>query len=228
LKLLIFTPFWQRPEITRIYIAGISRLAKLQDFDIQVFAIVSPEDETENKDLLNEAGYIVYEYKNFPLGEKKNAGIKEALKYDFDYLMELNSDDVVKDDLLKLYKKDMENKIPFLAITNFVFVNSATGEIKEIRGRTIYGIGRAYRKDILFEMWPADLNRGMDNWSEFNLQQKGFIPKKHTTERPLALDIKSDVNIWSYDEVKGNPTDREIALEGLSQEEKELIDVLKL
>ena len=188
---------------------------------------MSPEDDSENKALLKEAGYIIYEYKNEPLGEKKNAGIKEALKLDFDYLVEINSDDVVKDSLLYLYKKDMEKGLPFLGVINFAFLNSKNGECKHMNGRTLYGIGRAYRKDILFEMWPNELNRGMDNWSEFNLQQKGILPKTYRTESPLGIDIKSDNNIWKWDEVKGEEIDRDVVLDGLSDKEIELINVLK-
>ena len=48
------------------------------------------------------------------LGAKKNAGLKEAIKIDFDYLLEMNSDDVIFDELLELY--ETYDGIPFFRI----------------------------------------------------------------------------------------------------------------
>jgi hypothetical protein len=188
-------------------------------------------------------------FENQPLGAKKNHGLKEALKLDWDYLIEINSDDVIKNELLDIYDTLTDD---YLALRNFCFLDSKTLELRQIESNTAYGIARRYSRkavesckvakvkvkktcisgsgaliegsekdikpyiakdlekagyvEILNEgvrMWNDEASAGMDNFSNLRLMENGFKCKQVFTDEPLAVDIKSDVNIWKFNPEAG-------------------------
>lgn len=146
MKILVLTPVWKRPEITEAYCLGLLRLKK---HNVSALCILSEEDPTYNRKLMEKYNidYVLHENK---LGAKKNYGLREALKRDFDYLMELNSDDIIKDELIETYLDLMEQGVPFIGLGNFAFYNAETGESKHKKTcSTLFGIARAYKKDAL-------------------------------------------------------------------------------
>lgn len=52
-----------------------------------------------------------------------------------------------------------------------------------------------------FTLWKSDQIRGMDSESEINLVLNNYMPVVVKTNRPLITDIKSDVNIWKFDDL---------------------------
>ena len=49
------------------------------------------------------------------------------------------------------------------------------------------------------QMWADDISRTLDFDSEFFLNTKGITVQRIHSDEVLVLDIKSDVNIWSFD-----------------------------
>src|SRR5688500_10590245 len=101
MKLLIYTAVWQRPEITEICFMGIKRLQKIHKFYISDFAVISEDSMLR---LCNKYGVDWCMHENLRLGSKKNYGVKQALKKDFDYMIEIDSDDLLKNEVLTTYK----------------------------------------------------------------------------------------------------------------------------
>src|SRR6478752_4031551 len=96
-RLLVFLAVWKRPEITEICFMGIDRLRKTGLFPIEAFAVISEESMIPLCEKYN-IDYCFY--KNEPLGEKKNFGLTEAYKKEWDYLVEIGSDDLLKNEYL--------------------------------------------------------------------------------------------------------------------------------
>ena len=219
---------------------GLDRL-RLHRANIEVLAIIS-EDSYKARCNSHNVDYTFFE--NQPLGAKKNHGLKVALERDWDYLLELNSDDVIKNELLDIYDTMDDD---FEALRNFCFLDSKTLEARQVESKTAYGIGRRYsrkaveackvakvkvktscisgggalaegiEKDVKpyiakdlekagyatiinegVRMWNDEASAGMDNFSNIRLEDNGFKCKQIFTEEPLAVDIKSDINIWKW------------------------------
>lgn len=223
-KTLIFSPVWLRPAITRIFCAGIDRVRS--NFDVDVLCVVSPEDRTENRDILDAYGIKYVEFTNEYLGAKKNFGLRKCFELDWDYLMELNSDNVIKNELMQSYQ---DRDGDFLGCGHFAFFDTTTGRCKsykyrsEYTYRTCFGIARRYSRKALENvvLWPKTAQKGMDNHSEYVLAQKGIKPEIVMFHNPVAYDIKSEVNIWNFDSVRGHECDPDFS--GLNNEEIELI-----
>lgn len=222
-KLLIYLAVWRRPYITEICFRGIERLKKHTGFSIEVLAVISEESMIplcEKYDVR----WIMHE--NNPLGAKKNAGLQEARKIEFDYLMEIGSDTLILNDLLDMYT-DLD--IPFVGVGECAFIDSDTLACRYINSRTTYGGGRMIRRDVLeqmdFKLWDDKLNRGLDNNSIFRCSLKGIKHRQfYATGFPMVIDLKSDENIWPFNYCTGREFDATRILEKLSGPEIEMIN----
>lgn len=232
MKIVLYLAVWQRPEITEICFMGLQRLMKRTDFEVSAFAVISEESMIP---LCEKYGVDYCMFNNFPLGEKKNNGLNEVMKRDFDYLIELGSDDLIKDEVLVAYKPYFGVR-DFLSLTSVCFIDSETGNCKATEPRTFFGLGRAIskaglhkaaiRKDGKYRLWRSYLNKGLDNDSAFRLAFSGVLEKRVRTTDPIVIDIKSAVNIHGFDKIEGFDYPLEKALEGLSENEINAIQCL--
>jgi hypothetical protein len=239
-RILILIPVWKRPEITELCFSGLDRLRKHRP-DLTVLTIISEEDY-EARCKAHNIAYTFFE--NSPLGRKKNHGLNEALKLEWDYLIEINSDDLIKNELLDIYDT-MEDH--YLALRNFCFLDSVTLGCRQFESKTAYGIGRRYSREAVlscrmieaevlqtcmsesgilvagqkadiypehaedlerakyikitgesYKMWKDEATAGMDNHSNARRENRGYQCKQVFTDEPLAVDIKSGINIWAY------------------------------
>lgn len=222
MKLLIYTAVWRRPEITEICFMGIKRLQKVPGFDISAFAVIS---EVEMIPLCEKYGVDWCLTANHPLGAKKNYGVRQALRKDFDYMIEIGSDDILKNEILEAYQWDM----PVLGLDSAVHLNTKTGDCRVLRSMSsLFGGGRALRRDVLEagDIWHNNKSLGLDKNSHFNISRRGFLGKRVKTEGPLIVDLKSELNIWRYNPLVGKKYPLSGALNGLSEEEINAIQCL--
>lgn len=200
MKLLIYTAVWKRPEITEICFMGIKRLQKVSGFDISALAVIS---EVDMIPLCEKYGIEWCMTANNPLGAKKNYGLSQSKDKDFDFLIEIGSDDLILDDLLYDYRKF--KKYDFFGVCDAAYINAENLECRRLQTEAVYGAGRAISKNLLekmgYKLW-SNRNRGMDKNSVMSIYNAGFkywqIPPH---EYPLVVDIKSSVNIWSFNAV---------------------------
>ncbi len=273
MRLLIFLAVWKRPEITEICFMGINRLRKNSRLPIEAFAVISEESMIP---LCRKYKIRYTFYKNNPLGEKKNAGLTEAMKIRWDYLIEIGSDDLLKDELLELYA-DYFGKYEMFGTKDSVIINSVDGKCRRLQSDTVYGLGRCISRQTLekhcygvdclvlegvmargrttakgqtgfflieqakeleglgrvkitgkprYKLWKDELNKALDNSSNYFMLQMGIGSKAVPTNKPLCIDIKGKENIWPFSESIGTVYALDKALQGLSQEEQSAIFAL--
>lgn len=222
-KLLFFLAVWKRPEITEICFLGLNRLRRQPDYDINVLAVISEESMIP---LCEKYGVNWVMHENLPLGKKKNYGLQQALNFEWDYLIEIGSDDLLKNEVLNLYAPHFGHR-PVLALDQFVFLNTEDGACRRVM-KSNYGIGRAMSRHVIEsgKLWRDDLNSGLDNNSTFKLAQMGFGEVRIKSDEPLAIDLKSETNLWEFNYLNGMPYPLEEALKGLSEEEVNAIQSL--
>lgn len=222
MKLMMFVPLWKRPEITEICFMGIERLRKAGVHGVDAFAVISEEEMIPVCDKYK-VHHVMHE--NQPLGAKKNYGLREALKLDWDYLVEIGSDDLIKTEYLTLFPWDRD----LMSLMDAVWLDSKTGRARRIKDRTgKFGAGRALSRkvcDQITPMWHDRKFNGLDGDSMFRMGRAGFLGQAFESPKPLVIDIKSEVNIWEYHNV-GHPYTLEEVLDGLSEQEQNAIRCL--
>jgi len=91
-----------RLEVLRVFLNGLQRLFdRHKDIEWLPFGVYSDDREGE---ILKRYGVRSLKFCNKYLGRKKNAGMRELLKLDWDYVLELGSDDLIDPELINIYK----------------------------------------------------------------------------------------------------------------------------
>lgn len=220
MKLLFYLAVWKRPEITEICFMGLNRLRQT-GFEMEFLAVISEESMIP---LCDKYGVKYCFHQNLPLGKKKNFGLAQALKLDWDYIIELGSDDLIKNELIEKYAPFFGER-DYLGIDSVAFLNSKNGSCRWIQSGSVFGLGRCLSINVLerfTNLYPC-VNSGLDKYIMFNLSKNGVMPKYVKSERPLTIDIKSDVNIWGYDTGIGKKISLCEVIEGLSEGEADAI-----
>lgn len=129
---------------------GLQRLMKYDPvrFQVSAFAVIS---EKEMIPLCRRYGIEFIEYENLPVGMKKNAGLDEVLKKDFDYLIELGSDDLILNEMLDLYEPVMKSGDDFFGARKLLMIDATDGNCRQIEfdEGTAQGLGRGMSKRML-------------------------------------------------------------------------------
>jgi len=220
LKTLILTAFWRRPEISILFWYGIERLRRR--FNIEICSVISDE---ENKDLarLCDSDYII-ETENKPLGRKMNTAMEGIIDKDFDFMMQLGSDNLISNKGMETNLKYM-NDYQFFGHTNVIMIDSKTKDCKVKKYGNVFGAGRCIHKDLIkkaMPLWIDDRDRGMDCNSEVSIENKCgkvAIPINDTE----IIDVKSDENIWKYDYLDGEKCSLDILSGKITTREKNYI-----
>lgn len=221
INLLVYLAVWRRPEITELCFMGIERMRKHPAYKIQAFAVIS---EAEMIPLCKKYNIDWFMTDNFPLGKKKNSGLKQVSNYQFDYLMEIGSDDLITDRMLNHYIPYL-HKFAFMGISDAAYIESETGECRRlISNKSTYGAGRLIARNVLEQMnwniWDNNLQRGLDNNSTLRIESKGYkFHKLPAMEVPGVIDVKSQENLWKFNYFLGEQYDINLIYKELSEPE---------
>lgn len=182
MKVIFFLACWKRPEITELCFMGLKRLMKHNKVKSSALAVISEEEMIP---LCKKYGIDFIVYENEPVGRKKNAGLDEVLKRDFDYLIELGSDDLISDKLIDIYLPFMERGEDFFGSRHYLFIDGPTGQGRDWNCEPDEnfnpGLGRCMSKKLLQTMTGKVLVKtNTAIMSEMNLiseGETGFLKK---------------------------------------------------
>lgn len=205
-KVIVFTPIWGRHEIVKIWAAGVRRIQKYwpEALNIDVLCMVSTN---EDKELIQDLGFDYVWTENKPLGKKHNDGLKALKGKDFDYILQLGSDDLISNDYLHYALFGMQSGFDLFGVNRLYFVDYNTKQGCKFdlstQASTLVGAGRFIShksiKRLKYNIWPDSINRGLDMTSQLNLSTIGVTPNILQTTNYCVCDVKSEVNIWSFE-----------------------------
>ena len=197
-KILILLPIWGRKKITKICLDNLKDLQS--SYNIEVLCVVS---EQWAKLEAFRYGFKWVVASNDCLGTKMNIGVKKSLEYKYDYLMNLGSDDIITRDLFKRYETFFNNEYPFFGSTRLTFIDSESKEARTKDYKITIGAGRCIKRSEIEEvlkrgdMYPKK-QKGLDlaSMAKFDCPIREIENDFNT-----IFDIKSDTNIWSFEEM---------------------------
>lgn len=204
MKIQIVIPLWKRPEVTQYCFDRLKILITETKHEIKVLCVIS---ETYYGKVCEDYGFEYVYAENFPVGAKINAGIKASLANDWDYLMMMNSDNVIKSELIdKYYEPFFESREQFFGVDRVTYVKFGTNQAREMDyNYSILGIGKCVRRDVVeasFRMggpYRPDLSKCLDDTMLDRMLQLKAFPRMVKYKGQLAMDFKSDVNIWPWE-----------------------------
>lgn len=226
IRILVYLAVWKRPRVTEICFAGIERMKTHPDYSIEALAVISEEEMIP---LCEKYGVHWVIHPNTPLSNKKNFGLQKAKDFEFDYLMEIGSDDLITNDLLTHYKGFWGK--PFFGIKDAAYIHSEDGACRRLISKSTYGAGRMIAREVLekmrWKLWADNKHRGLDNNSVFAMIKKGVMyTQVPPMDVPGVIDIKSDVNLWPFRYDLGVEYDIVNLYDKVSEKERKMIECL--
>lgn len=176
IKILTYIPTWKRPKITRLCYTGLKRAYKAAPDWLEFRTLIVASND-QDAALAQEFGFDVFRYENKPLGRKFNAGIQHAMKWDWDYLFQLNSDDLLSTDFWALFAPYIEKRLHYFGVDRVYFYDSETRHIKNFQ--YMAGCG------IRFIRWDLVANAGI--WNKTEATKKKILSRTNNTARIAEL-----------------------------------------
>ena len=205
-KIVVFTPVWGRHDVLEIWHKGVERIKAFWPEKIEIipFCMVSND---EDEAIIKGYGYQYVRCENKPLGAKHNAGLEALRNIEFDYILQLGSDDLITNEYLEYALAAMNKSIDVFGVDRLYFTEIGTDQackfILTTQANELIGAGRFISHRVIklldYELWPYDINRGLDMTSQANMSMYEAFPKVISTENICVLDVKSNTNIWSYE-----------------------------
>jgi len=224
-KITIVMPVWRRAEILKIV---LKQLSKFIDFNKDLFefrtVFVLSNEDPEHFELFRNIMYFkkydltIVNYSNDFVSDKTNAGFHEAMKEDFDYIMNIGSDDLIHEFLLTLYKPYFKIKKPFFGINSLYitdFESKKTVFYKSYNSPFAVGAGRMISREVMnkvyakySKLYPEGLQRVLDANSAKRIHKLNYgCAVLDSGQFPYIVDLKSDINIndfEKFDKYKGS------------------------
>jgi hypothetical protein len=197
----------QRGHITQICFDGVDRIREtFAAVGIEIVPYIAVSDE-RNRSLCELYGYDYIDVPNTLVGKKHNELLAHALFDDWEYMMQLGSDDLLLDTAALRLAAEMFDGQPAFGFNHIAFTDEKFSKLKTLKTIMVFEAGRCLRRDIVEEsiakhgsLWLDHRNRGLDGQSQSRLSCS-VVPIP--TRRPQIVDIKSDVNINSWESVGG-------------------------
>lgn len=149
-------------------------------------------------------GFVSIRMPNEPLAGKFNAALDHAMAMGATRIMILPSDDFVSMEWLNIA---LTHPGDYLIPSHCAIVDPKHNRAYTIHknapsGTLRFGAGRVVSRKAIEacggELWPRELNRGLDTASNRRLIERGIKPTVVQTEAIPIADVKTAENIWGY------------------------------
>ena len=213
MKILLFIPVFRRPEILRMFVTHMERALPAYAELLPYFVISSKDDQfiTQIKQVIS--GYDYFDTDNQPHGRKRNRALENALNFDWDYMMEMGSDDIWTPQLWRIYHPYLTTGNPYFGLKNIYFYNSITDRaafvedfhLNHFDQVSAIGPGRCTRRDVVEQcipLWPDAAPFGLDNHSNEKVLRAGFPETViNAGGTPLICDVKGGTCLTPWEDI---------------------------
>lgn len=198
------------------------------------FCVVSTD---EDEQWVKDKGIKYLRHQNQPLADKQNAGLVEALKLEWDYLIQISSDNLLTNEALHFILPALIQGHTTIGFKESRVINAKTKEaivfkIKNGRNKLIGGnrlIKREAVEHLRGELFDPGLRRGLDFSSQCQIMNYDQSePYAIQTREICGLGIKSETQItpWERVQIGAKRINSQHILERLSDKERKLINEL--
>lgn len=203
MRIAIYFAVHRRLDILKTFLKGLERLQQdHEDIEFIPFAVYSSDDEGE---ILK--GVRSLKHDNEYLGRKKNAGLRELLKLDWDYMIEVGSDDLLSSDLIDFYRPYFDQGVKVFGIRECYFVEMSTGKVAHWVHDYAIGAGRCFKRSVFDDLggcWRVRYLRGLtgDNYciSSGTIENMPIYKAKRFIDGGLCElvdDVSKPFDMWT-------------------------------
>lgn len=209
---LILIPVYQRPEVTLFCMdAMVQTCRDAQAYGWQLFPVYVTDEQWAVDACVNRGMDMDWvAFHNDGIGRKMNAGLAfHRYISGWDWLITLGSDDLMRPEMFASANYMAAEGFRFFGTNDCILYDWRTGEAKRHNSATqIIGAGRFVHRSLVakcdYKLWPDEAMSGLDGQSEARIEEwTGEYIQHMPSAHPFIVDIKSDVNIHSYEDIPG-------------------------
>ena len=213
MKILIMIPVWKRATIFK------EIAARLQGH--KVVAILSEEDPQYYEQIrtCNVLNIDFFHAPNSPVGRKMNIAIDKVMRnFDFDYLMGLNSDNIIHEKYWWEIREPMREGYPMIGMNQVIALERFTRRAIKLNLTQddvckVWGGGRLISRDALHRTfvkvghwYPDTQNSGLDTGSQRVIFENVMLEKPiKVIDGCYLVDLKTEDNINTFDSLHSVP-----------------------
>lgn len=221
----LLTCIWKRPNLTNIVFQYYKKLkAELWPYGINLELVAVGSENNTSRSLANINNFDYIEAANSPLGAKWNKGLSVLQKKSIDAVVIVGSDDLLNKEIFLLYKESLLSGALYVGFTQLYFYDLKNDKMlfwkgyKDGRKLKTIGLGRCIDKSYVemcnWKLWSDNIDCGLDkDMTErfsaepyFNNNTNRHLRLKCDSNPFFPIDIKADVNMWSFAQVKNTST----------------------
>lgn len=212
---IVLIPVYQRPEVTLFCMDAMQALCERVEqcgWDLWPY-YVGDEDWARIAVYGRDFGWV--QCGNDGIGRKMNTGLAFASMFAWDWLITLGSDDLMRPEIFASANYMAAEGFKFFGTNDCILYDWRTGEAKQHNSAAqIIGAGRFVHRSLVakcdYKLWPDEAMSGLDGQSEIRIEEwTGEYVQHMPAAHPFIVDIKSDVNIHSYEDIPGTKVRRE-------------------
>lgn len=219
-------PVWGRIKVLRLFLKHIDNFPPF--IDMKLLFVLSPEDPQFSQISMLLCDHDIVLATNTPLGDKMNNGIRLALKFDWDYLVNIGSDDIILSEYWPGIKHMLYSGVDVIGMRSIFAYDIKRDQAQKLTYSGIWGGGRCIRRKLVKKtiklfggLYPLGAQRGLDHHSYQNMCKAAKFAKAEVHE-PYLIDIKTKDNLNSYEACQGfvtiTATPADVDFSGLKKE----------
>lgn len=197
MRIALHIPVWKRLELTRACYEGLKR--NILEFEALGYELIPyiGHSEKEHEELANEYGWKNISVTNDRLGTKNQLLYEYMKRDDWDWFMQLGSDDFLLPGGAEKIVETMQVQ-PFASFNELFFFQRDTRKGTHLKGYRC-GAGRFISREIVDKvkiMWN-DRVKGCDGYSHGRVEEV-HKPRIHTMQGCFIADVKTEINVTPY------------------------------
>ena len=210
---LVLIPVYKRPEVTIFCMDAMLRLqaeALTMGWDIKPCYVGDEDWMFYHAD---ERYFSALHADNDGIGRKMNKALDVWRDREWDWLITSGSDNIYRKELFASADYMAAEGFRFFGTNGLYLYDTTSGKSKIVdSGPQIIGAGRFVHRSLVerceYKLWPDDAMSGLDGRSEDRIERVTSEYVQHLPAcRPFVIDIKSEVNIHSFDSIPGYEMD---------------------
>lgn len=198
----------KRPQITRACFAGVERaIERFRDHDIDLVPFIAVSDK-ENREIAQSFMYRYWETNNTLLGQKHNVLLEFALQEEWDFMLQLGSDDFLLDEAIDKIAAEMHKGTEFGAFQELYVASPKHDDIKYFKSAQCFGAGRFFSRRVVEKVmkekgvfWTPEKMRALDGDSSRRVTQVTKLWPK-VLEGCAVVDVKGENNLNGWHKFK--------------------------
>lgn len=211
MNIALLTAVWKRPKLTRIVLSYFTRMTRFLGFhDVRRIAVYSGEDDW-TQDEISDLGWHPVKFRNQPVSEKLNLGIREIdLRWDPDAVMVIDTDCLIPAEWFDQVGRSWKSGGEIFYLNGGAFVNLEAGH--DEAGEAFYaspykfGPGMTFDWDLVqaadLNVWPGDQDQNLNSLAIRNFQSQfgaDVMPldnPRSVGATPLEVKIGDGIHSW--------------------------------